>query len=312
VRILRCSLDPAAAATALRTHLPEHEIVLGPPEEIPSRVPEADVIVPARFRLDAALLQTAKRCRLIQQMGAGVDMVDLNAAESLGIPVANAPGHQTGGADSVAEMALWLLIACRRRLPELTKVVRSGDWSAVPVADALHGATVCIVGYGAIGSRLGTLLRALGCRVLAVKRNWDEEPPDHVEPGTPADLPRFLGEADAVVLAVPLSDRTRGLVDAAFLGRMPEGAILVNVSRAEIIDREALLSALRTGGLAQYGSDVHWTEPLDPADPLAELPTVLTPHVAGLTVQMLQGGARVVAENVRRLEAGEPLLHRIR
>jgi phosphoglycerate dehydrogenase-like enzyme len=108
VRILRCSLDPAEAAAALREHLPEHEIVLGPPEEIPSLVSDADVIVSARFPLDADLLQRAKRCRLIQQMGAGIDMVDLDAAESLEIPVANAPGDQTGGADSVAEWALWL------------------------------------------------------------------------------------------------------------------------------------------------------------------------------------------------------------
>lgn len=312
MRILRCSLDPAAAAIALRQQLPRHEIVLGRPEEIPSMVPDADVIVPARFRLDAALLGRAKRCRLIQQMGAGVDMVDLDAAESLGIPVSNAPGDQTGGADSVAEMALWLLIACRRRLPELTRVLRSGDWSTVPVAAALRGATVCILGYGAIGSRLGELLRALSCRVLAVKRSWAEEAPAGIEPGTPAELPRFLGEADAVVLALPLSEATRGLVDAAFLARMPAGSVLVNVSRAEIVDREALLSALRTGALGSYGSDVHWKEPLDPADPLAELPVVLTPHVAGLTVQMIEGGARLVAENVRRLEAGEALLHRIR
>ena len=193
-------------------------------------VPDADVIVPARFRLDAALLGRAKRCRLIQQMGAGVDMVDLDAAESLGIPVSNAPGDQTGGADSVAEMALWLLIACRRRLPELTRVLRSGDWSTVPVAAALRGATVCILGYGAIGSRLGELLRALSCRVLAVKRSWAEEAPAGIEPGTPAELPRFLGEADAVVLALPLSEATRGLVDAAFLARMPAGSVLVNVS----------------------------------------------------------------------------------
>ena len=312
MRILRCSLDPAEAAATLREHLPEHEIVLGPPEEIPSLVSEADVIVPARFRLDATLLQRAKRCRLIQQMGAGVDMVDLSAAESLGMPVANAPGDQTGGADSIAEMALWLVIACRRRFPELTKVIRSGDWSAVPVAPALHGATVCLVGYGAIGSRLRALLRPFGCRVLAVRRSWPESPPDDVEPGSPADLPRFLAESDAVVLAVPLSDTTRGLVDTEFLARMPAGSVLVNVSRAEVIDREALLSALRGGRLGAFGGDVFWTEPLDPGDPLTQLPTVLTPHVAGLTVQMIQGGARVVAENVRRLESGEPLLYRLR
>jgi phosphoglycerate dehydrogenase-like enzyme len=252
VRILRCSLDPAEAAAALREHLPDHEIVLGPPEEIPSLVSDADVIVPARFGLDAGLLQRAKRCRLIQQMGVGVDMVDLAAAESLGIPVSNAPADRTGSADSVAEMALWLLIACRRRFPELTKVIRSGDWSAVPVAAALHGATVCIVGYGAIGSRLGELVRSLGCRVLAVRRSWPENPSDDVEPGTPADLPRFLAESDAVVMAVPLSDATRGLVDVAFLARLPEGSVLVNVSRAEIIDREALLSALREGRLGAF------------------------------------------------------------
>jgi phosphoglycerate dehydrogenase-like enzyme len=312
LRILRCSLDPAEAAAALRQRLPEHEIVLGPPDEIPSLVSDADVIVPARFPLDATLLRRAKRCRLVQQMGAGVDMVDLDAASSLGIPVANAPGHETGNADSVAEMALWQLIACRRRLPELTQAVRSGDWSAVPVTRALYGAVVCIVGYGAIGTRLRELLRPFGCRVLAVKRSAPEVPPADVELGAPADLPRFLAEADAVVLAVPLSDTTRGMVDAAFLARMPTGAVLVNVSRAEVIDRDALLSALRAGRLAMFGGDVFWTEPLDPQDPLMQLPAVLTPHVAGLTWHTIEGGARIVAENVRRLESGEPLLYRIR
>ena len=312
MRILRCSWDPPEAATALEEHLPEHEIVVGRPRQIPTLVGDADVIVPARFRVDAVLLKRAKRCRLIQQMGAGVDMVDVNAAESLGIPVANAPGDRTGNADSVAEMALWQVIACRRRLPELTAAVRSGDWSAVPVTHSLHGATVCIVGYGAIGSRLRELLRPFGCRVLAVRRSVPERAPDGVELGSPADLPRFLGEADAVVLAVPLSDATRGMVDAGFLARMPPGSVLVNVSRAEIIDRDALLSALRAGHLATFGGDVFWTEPLDPQDPLMQLPSVLTPHVAGLTLHTIQGGARIVAENVRRLEAGEPLLYRIR
>jgi phosphoglycerate dehydrogenase-like enzyme len=245
-------------------------------------------------------------------MGVGVDMVDLSAAELLGLPVANAPADRTGSADSVAEWALWHVIACRRRLPELRKVIESGDWSAVPVAPALHGATVCIVGYGAIGSRLGELLRPFGCRVLAVDRRQPKGPPEDVELGTPADLPRFLAESDAVVLTLPLNDTTRGLVDSAFLARMPSGSVLVNVSRAEIIDREALLSALREGRLAVFGGDVFWTEPLDPQDPLTELPSVLTPHVAGLTRQMIDGGARIVAENVRRLEAGEPLLYRIR
>jgi phosphoglycerate dehydrogenase-like enzyme len=312
VRVLRCSLDPPEAAAALREHLPGHEVLLGRPEDIPRLVQEADVLIPARFRLDAALLGRAKRCRLIQQMGVGVDRVDLDAAASLGIPVTNAPADQTGNADSVAEMALWLVTACRRRLPELTRVIRSGDWSAVPVTPALHGSTVCVVGYGAIGSRLCGLLRGLGCRVLAVRSRPPEESPRGVELGSPASLPRFLAEADAVVLTLPVSDSTRGMVDAAFLARMRPGSVLVNVSRAEIIEEDALLSALRSGHLAAFGGDVFWKEPLDPRHPLTELPSVLTPHVAGLTLQTIQGGARIVAENLRRLEAGEPLLYRVR
>jgi phosphoglycerate dehydrogenase-like enzyme len=244
-------------------------------------------------------------------MGVGVDRVDLDAAASQGIPVTNAPADETGNADSVAEMALWLVIACRRRIPELGKVIRSGDWSAVPVTPALHGSTVCVVGYGAIGSRLCKLLRSLGCRVLAVKRSAPEKRSDGVELGTPDSLPRFLAESDAVALTLPLSDSSRRMVDAAFLARMPPGSVLVNVSRAEVIDEDALLSALRTGHLAAFGGDVFWEEPLDPRHPLTGLPSVLTPHVAGLTVQTIQGGARIVAENVRRLEAGEPLLYRV-
>jgi phosphoglycerate dehydrogenase-like enzyme len=147
--------------------------------------------------------------------------------------------------------------------------------------------------------------------VLAVKRRAPEKAPEGVEVAPPDSLPRFLAESDAVVLTLPLNDSSRGMVDAGFLARMPAGSVLVNVSRAEIIDEGALLSALRAGHLAAYGGDVFWEEPLDPRHPLNELPSVLTPHVAGLTVQTIQGGARIVAENVRRLEAGEPLLYRV-
>lgn len=311
MRVLRCSLNPPEAAAALREHLVDHEVVLGGPDEIPALAAQADVIVPARFTLDGSLIRRATRCRLIQQMGAGVDGVDLDAARSQGIPVANAPASHTGNADSVAEMALWLVIACRRRLPELQQAIQGGDWSAVPVTQALHGATVCVVGYGAIGTRFRELLRPFRCRILGVKRTVPEVPSDDVELGTLEDLPRFLEESDAVVLCLPSSDETRGLVDDRFLARMRTGAVLVNVSRADLVDHQALVEALRSRRLALYGGDVFWTEPLDPRDPLVQLPTVLTPHVAGLTVNTLEGGARIVAENVRRLQAGEPLLHRV-
>jgi phosphoglycerate dehydrogenase-like enzyme len=302
-----------AAFEALRRALPEHEVACCPSDRVLEHVADVDVLVPARGRITAAVLDAAPRCRLVQQIGAGVDMVDIPAAAARGVPVCNVPSLGSGNAESVAEMALFLMIGVARSYPLLQEAVRGGDWSVAPLGRALRGSTVGIVAVGGIGSVLARLLHSFGCRVLGVKRRPTETLRRELGLawlGGMEDLDDLLPRVDFLVLTIPLTAETRGLIDGRRLARMQPGSYLINVSRGPIVDHDALVDALASGHLAGAGLDVFWQEPMDPSDPIFRQRVVATPHVAGYTGLTFQGASAAVAENVRRLLAGEPLLYR--
>lgn len=313
LRILRCSAGPPAVTAALRAALPQHQVDSCAEESILPHVAEADVIIPARGKITAAVLDAAPRCRLIQQMGTGVDMVDVTAAAERGIPVANVPSNVSGTAESVAEMALLLTLGVLRNQALLAHAVRVADWQQLPMGRTLWQRTVGIVGVGAIGGLLAQLLRPFGCRVLGVKRS---PAPSVCEQlgltwlGGMQQLPELLREAEVVVLTLPLTPETRGLMGRAELNQMPPGSYLVNISRGALVDRAALLEALASGHLAGAGLDVFWDEPANPADPLFQHNVFVTPHTAGYTELMLRRASAAVAANIQRLLEGEPLLYR--
>jgi phosphoglycerate dehydrogenase-like enzyme len=177
-----------------------------------------------------------------------------------------------------------------------------------PVGTTLAGKTAAIVGFGAIGRALAQRLRPFGVRLLAASRRGprgeENEADLHVDA---SGLREILGPADFVVVATPLDEDTRGLIGSEAFACMKQGSILINVARGPVVDRIALLDALRSGKIAGAGLDVFWEEPPDPDDPLFSFEVVATPHIGGATDISLGGIAAEVGANVDRLRRGDAL-----
>ena len=310
-RICLCLPNYQRILERLREALPEDEIVDCQRDEVTQAAAEADVLIPLVTRIpDAAL--ASPRLKLIQQYGVGLDIVNLAAATRRGIPVANVPSVGTGNAESVAELAIALLLMLFRQLPQAQEKFRQGKLGS-PMSDALWRSTVLILGYGGIGEEIARRLQGFGCRVIAVSRHGPagarvRDPAVPLAAHVAMDaLPEVLGEADSVVVAAPATPENLGLVDAAMVAHMKRGVRLVNIARGPVIDYHALLAGLRSGQIGGAGLDVFWQEPFDPADPLLRENVIATPHIGGVTVSSLRGIAEAVAANINRLRAGRPL-----
>jgi phosphoglycerate dehydrogenase-like enzyme len=290
----------------LCNELPEDEVLDCSPQEVSEVAQHVEVLIPIMARVtDAAL--GSPRLRLVQQFGAGLEGVDIEAASRRGVYVANVPSGETANADSVAEHAILLMLALARRLPRAQDNLRERRIGA-PMGTTLMGKTAAIVGFGGIGRALARRLRALGMRTVAVSRRGPRGDDDGVDLHVPtSDLRGALSQADFVIVATPLTEETTGLIGKDAFANMKRGAFLINVARGPVVDRAAFLDALQSGKLAGAGLDVFWEEPPDPADPLFSFEVVATPHIGGATDVSLQGIAREVAANVNRLRRGEAL-----
>ncbi|MEU6386356.1 2-hydroxyacid dehydrogenase [Streptomyces bauhiniae] len=243
--------------------------------------------------------------RVIQTLTAGVD--DITAHLSLiapGVQLCNARGvHDT----STAELALTLTLASLRGIPGFVRAQEEGRWQG-EFRPALADRNVLILGYGAIGSAIEDRLAPFEVeRVIRVARSGRTTARGVVHPLT--ELPQLLPEADVVILAMPLTDETRGLVDAAFLARMKDGALLVNIARGPVVDTDALLSEVESGRLTA-ALDVTDPEPLPPGHPLWRAPGVLiTPHVGGPSSAFRPRAERLLVDQLTRFVNHEPLRH---
>jgi len=210
----------------------------------------------------------------------------------------------------VAHTALAGLLALARRFPQLWDAQRERRWASLmgeSLPRDLEGQHAVVVGWGPIGQHLARVLQALGLRVTVVRQ---QAVPAAGFPTVPAARLRdVLPTADWLLLACPLTAQTRGLLDAGAIAALPAGAHLVNVSRGEIVDEQALVEALRSGRLGGAFLDVYAQEPLPPDSPLWTLPNVIaTPHSAGLSDGNAARVRRMFLDNLRRFLAGEPLL----
>ena len=270
-------------------------------------LPTTDVLWHVLKRCTAEMIAAAPKLRLIQKIGVGVNTIDLDAAKARGIAVCNLPGTN---ARAVAELTLALMLAVLRRLSRFDAAMRRGEWLDPELQDGigeLGGRTVGLVGYGAIPRLLAPVLIALGCRLIYTSRA------QHADAlGEWRSLDALLAEADVVSLHLPLTDDTANLIDAAAIARMKPGAVLINTARGGLVDQAALTEALASGRLAGAGLDVFVHEPHDASEALFRLPNVvLTPHIAWLTTGTFDRSFALAAENCRRLDGGEALLHRV-
>lgn len=260
-------------------------------------VRDATVILPSNANLDRAAIEAARELRLIQQPAVGTDAIDVAAARDRGVPVCNAPGTNPF---SVAEAALLLMLALARRYKSAERAFSEARIGS-PVGVELHGKTLLVVGAGQSGTRLARAAEALGMRALSIRSSTPR-----------ADFLAMCTVADVVSVHCPLTPSTRGLIGAEVLAAMKPGAFLVNCARGPILDRAAVVRSLESGRLGGVGLDVFWEEPWDPADPLFAREDVVTlPHLGGTTVEAFTRIADIVGENIRRMLAGEELLHRV-
>jgi len=265
-------------------------------------------------RIDGALLARAPRLRIVANVAVGYDNVDVAACAARGIHVTNTPDVLT---EATADVAFGLLLAAARRIAEGDRLVRNGGferWSPTfMLGAAVHGATLGIVGMGRIGRAVARRARGFGMHVLYTQRSRLPEPLERALGCTyVASLDELLAWADAVSIHCPLNADTRHLFDAERLGRMKRGAVLVNTARGPIVDEAALAHALEHGPLFAAGLDVYEDEPRVHPALLARENVVLAPHVGSAEPATRAAMARVAAENVLRVLAGEAPLTPVR
>ena len=273
-------------------------------EELLARLAGAQVAINIRTYtvFDAALLDRLPDLQLISILGTGTDNVDLVAAAERGVVVTNAPGAST---DSVAEMALYLMLAAARQVPAMERRLRAGEWQHRKGFE-LRGKTLGVVGLGAIGQAVARLGRGLGMEVLAWSFHQDPERARACG-AEPAELDDLLRRADVVSLHLRASAEANNIIGAAQLALMKPTAILVNTARGALVDEEALAQALREGRLFAAGLDAYRREPLPADSPLRDMENVvLAPHAGWVTYEASARLEQLPVENVIAYLEGRP------
>ena len=257
------------------------------------------LIVRNRTQVRGELLDALARCRVVGRLGVGLDNIDVAGCEARDITVIPATG---ANAASVAEYVIAVAMVLLRGAYGSTPAVAAGTWPRVALGQGreVGGKTIGLVGFGSIGQLTARHARALGMQVLASDPLL---PPDDAAfrdgAARQVELDTLVAEADVVSLHVPLLDATRGLFDAARIGRMKPGAVLVNTSRGGLVDETALAAALRSGALGGAALDVFEVEPLPATPAYADCPNlILTPHVAGVTAEANERVSALIAERV--------------
>jgi glyoxylate reductase len=253
-------------------------------------------------KVDEALLSRAPRLRVVSNMAVGVDNIDLAACTRRGIPVGNTPEVLT---DGTADLAMALLLAAARRLPEASLDAKEGRWTTWSptgwLGSDLRGATLGIVGLGKIGQAVAKRARCFGLNLIYHETKRLREVEERLQAEF-VSLQELLRKSDFASLHVPLTPETRGLIDEAALRSMKESSILVNTSRGPVVNTDALTRALRERWIGGAALDVTDPEPLPPTHPLYSLPNCLiAPHIGSAT----RNTRRAMAERAcRNLLAG--------
>ena len=289
---------------------PDAEIVAAAQPEIPEAVLEADVFCGHAKQRPVAWDQVVARGRLqwIQSSAAGMDHCLTPEVIQSPILVTSASGLF---ADQVAEQTLALLLGLLRGLPVFFRAAQRKEFIRRPTAD-LHGTTIGIAGFGGNGRRLAELLTHFRTRIWATDY-FPVDRPAHVERLLPPErLPEVLAVCDILILCVPLTDLTRGMIDGPQLAIMKRGALLINVARGPVVVERALVAALESGHLSGAGLDVTEQEPLPPTSRLWDLPHVLiTPHVGAQSRTRYDDATNLFCTNLQRYLRGQMMLNLI-
>jgi len=269
-------------------------------EHIHQIAPEISaLIVRSRTKVNADLIRSCPKLKVIGRVGTGVDSIDTTTAQERSVAVVNAPGSNS---NAVAEHTIGLILSLLRNIPYTDTQTRAGNWpKSGNVGTELKDKTVGIIGLGQIGSKVKTLVEAFGCHTLTHDYKDSQE-----------NLKTLLATSDIITLHVPLTDTTRDMIDGEAIELMKDGVYIINTSRAEVIVENDLYKGLESGKIGGVGMDVYWQEPLDSANKLNNYKrTVLTSHIAGQTREASRLATLSVAADVVAVLKGESPKHRI-
>ena len=297
--IIHDAVDPAARALLeSRENMEIVTIERDERERLRRELADADSIILRYLPLDADDLRAAPNLKVVARHGVGYDNIDMIAAGECGIPVAT-----IGDANSVtvAELALYLMLAAAKQGLVYDAALRDGDWWQIREAAntiELYEKTVLVVGFGRIGSRVAPRCKAFDMNVLVCDPYIPQAAISDAGFTPAPDFAAALSQADIVTLHTPLNDETRHMIDAPALASMKKGALLVNTSRGPVVDGDALSAAITSGHIYAAGLDVFEEEPPAPGSTLlSHTNMVFTPHIGGLTRECFYRSAIVCAQN---------------
>lgn len=276
------------------------------PQDVSARLTDADVAVVNKVKLNESNLRAASALKLICVAATGYDNIDTEYCAGAGIAVCNVPGYST---DSVAQVSVAMVLSLACNLTPYRDYVHSGAYTAsgkanrvAPVYHELSSMTWGVVGGGGIGTRVAQIARALGCRVLVCRRKAEGDFPL-------ADIDTLCRECDVISLHIPLTDETRGMINAERISAMKKNVIIVNTARGAVTDEAAIAEAVLEGRIGGFGCDVYSTEPFGEEHPfyaIRHLDNVcLTPHMAWGSYESRARCVKEMAENMRAFFAGE-------
>ena len=276
-------------------------------EDAAARIGDAEVVFINKVRLTDEIFAACPNLKLVSIRATGYNIVDLAAAKRRGITVCNVPGYSTR---AVVQMTFALLLEICQQVGLHSGAVHTGRWQTCPdfcfwdrPLIELDGKTMGIVGYGAIGSAVGTVAQALGMKLLVTARHEKPVP----EGARFVSLPELLAQSDVVSLHCPQTAENARMIDAGALAQMKDGAILLNTARGGLLDEQAVADALRSGKLLAAGMDVVSAEPIRADNPLLTAPNCfLTPHIAWAPLETRRRLQAISAENLRAFLAGKP------
>ena len=269
------------------------------PADLIQAIPAYDaIIVRGATKVTADVINAGKNLKVIGRAGVGLDNVDKKAADARGIKVVNTPAATSV---TVAELALGLMLACARSIPQATQSLREGKWEKKAFKGTeLYGKTLGLIGSGRIGTELGKRAIAMGMSVLVFDPFLKE-----CVAGKLCEFPEMIKNADYISLHVPKTPETMHLINKEAIAQMKKGVIIVNCARGGVVDEEALYEALKNGQVGAAGLDVFESEPIKDFK-LFSLPNVIgTPHVGAQTREGQERAGIGIAEEVRKALLGK-------
>lgn len=269
--------------------------------ELSDRAKDADIIVVSNLPLKREVLENCPKLKMISVAFTGVDHIAMDYCRENGITVSNCAGYST---KSVSELVFGMLLCLYRNIMKCDEAVRNGGTKDGLVGNEISGKKFGIVGTGAIGLKTAAIAQAFGCEVYAYSRTQKQ-----VDGITYLPLDKLMSECDIISLHVPLTEQTKGLINAEKIALMKKSAVLVNTARGPVVDSEALSAALKDGKIAGACIDVFENEPpVAKGHPLLNCPNVVaTPHVAFATKEAMEVRAGMVFENVSAYLDGKPI-----